>query len=158
MQLSQKTDKVVWYSHLFKSFPRFVMIHTVKGFSVADETETDVSLKFPGFLYNPVNVGNLISGSSSFSKSNLDIWKFSVCIMLKYLTMWIITNCGKLLKIWEYHNLQQLSCLLRNLYAVQEATLLEPCMEQLIGSRLRKEYNRAVCCHPVCLTNTLSTS
>ena len=72
--------------------------------------------------------------------------------------VWIITNCGKLIKIWEYHNLQQLSCLLRNLYAVQEATLLEPCMEQLIGSRLRKEYNRAVCCHPVCLTNMLSTS
>ena len=52
---------------------------------------------------------------------------------LKPMTVWIIPNCGKLLKIWEYHNLQQLSCLLRNLYTVQEATLLEPCMEQLIG-------------------------
>ena len=59
------------------------MIHTVKGFSVADEMETDVSLKFPGFLYNPVNVGNLISNSSSFSKPSLDIQKFLVCVMLK---------------------------------------------------------------------------
>ena len=59
------------------------MIHTVKGFSVADETETDVSLKLPDFLYNPVNVGNLISSSSSFSKPTLDIRKFLVCVMLK---------------------------------------------------------------------------
>ena len=58
------------------------MVHTVKGFSVADETETDVSLKLPDFLYNPVNVGNLISSSSSFLKHSLDIWKFLVSIML----------------------------------------------------------------------------
>ena len=74
---------MISYSHLFKSFPQFVMIHTVKGFSVADETETDVSLKLPDFLYNPVNVGNLISSSSSFSKPTLDIRKFLVCVMLK---------------------------------------------------------------------------
>ena len=59
------------------------MIHTVKGFSVADETETDVSLKLPDFLYNPVNVGNLISSSSFFSKPILDTWNFLVHIMLK---------------------------------------------------------------------------
>ena len=64
---------MVWYSHLFKSFSRFVMIHTVKGFSVVDETEVDVFLKFPFFLYDPANVGNLIFGSSSFSKPNLDM-------------------------------------------------------------------------------------
>ena len=57
----------------FKSFPQFIMIHTVKGFGVVDETEVDVSLEFPGFLYDPLNVGNLISGSSSFPKLNLDI-------------------------------------------------------------------------------------
>ena len=74
---------MVWYSHLFKSFPQFVMIHTVKGFSVVDEKEIDVLLKFPYFLYNPVNVGSLISSSSSFSKPGLDIWKFLVHIMLK---------------------------------------------------------------------------
>ena len=80
---SPETGKMVWYSHLTKSFPQFVMIHTVKGFSVVDETEIDVFLKFPCFVYNPVNVGNLISSSSSFSKPSLDIWKFMVLIMLK---------------------------------------------------------------------------
>ena len=64
---------MVWYSHLFKSFQQFVMIHTVKGFSIVDETEVDVFLKFPCSLYDPVNVNNLISGSSSFSKASLDI-------------------------------------------------------------------------------------
>ena len=67
----------------FKSFPQFVMIHKVKGFSVVDETEVDVFLDFPCFLYDPANAGNLISGSSSFSKPNLDIWRFLVHIMLK---------------------------------------------------------------------------
>ena len=59
------------------------MIHTVKGFSLVNETEMDVFLKFPRLLYNPANVGNLISSSSSFSKPSLDIWKFLVCLMLK---------------------------------------------------------------------------
>ena len=72
-QVSQETGKMVWYSHLSKSIPQLVMIHTVKGFSIVDETERDVFLKFPCFLYNPANVGNLISSSSSFSKSSLDI-------------------------------------------------------------------------------------
>ena len=74
---------MLWYSNLFKSFPQFVTIHTVKGFTIVDETEVDVFLEFPSYLYDPVNVGNLISGSSSFSKSSLDIWKFLVRIMLK---------------------------------------------------------------------------
>ena len=73
---------MVWYSHLFKSFPQFVVIHTIKGFSVANETEGDVLLEFLCFLYDPVNVGNLISGST-FSKPSLDVWKILVCIMLK---------------------------------------------------------------------------
>ena len=59
------------------------MIHTVKGFSITDETEVDVFLVFPSFLCDPVNVGNLTSSSSSFSKASLDIWKLLVCIMLK---------------------------------------------------------------------------
>ena len=74
---------MVWYSHFSKSFPQFVMIHTVKGFSVVDKKEIDVLLKFPYFLYNPVNVGNLISSSSFFSKPILDTWNFLVHIMLK---------------------------------------------------------------------------
>ena len=74
---------MIWHSHLFKSFSQFVMIHTVKGFGIVDETEEDVFLEFPSFLNDPVNFGNLISGSTSFSKSSLDVWKFLVCIMLK---------------------------------------------------------------------------
>ena len=65
---------MVWYS-LLKSFPQFVMIHTVKGFSVVVETEVDAFLKFPCFLYHPANVSNLISSSSSFFKPTLDIWE-----------------------------------------------------------------------------------
>ena len=74
---------MVWYSQLSYSFPQFVMTHTVKGFSLVEETEIDVFLKFPCLLYNPANVGNLISSSFSFSKPSLNIWKFLVCLMLK---------------------------------------------------------------------------
>ena len=64
---------MVWYSHLLKYFPQFVVIHTVKGFSVVNEAEVDVFLEFPCFFYGPRDVGNLISGSSAFSKSSLNI-------------------------------------------------------------------------------------
>ena len=83
IQVSQKTGKVIWYSHLFNSFPQFVVIHIVKGFSVVSEAEVDVFLEFPCFLYDPVDVGSLISSSSAFSKSSLNIWKFMVHILLK---------------------------------------------------------------------------
>ena len=74
---------MVWYVHLFENFPQFVVIHTVKGFRVVNEAELDVFLEFSCFFYDPVDVGNLISGSSTFSKSSLYICKFSVHIMLK---------------------------------------------------------------------------
>ena len=74
---------MVRYSHLFKNFPQFVVIHTVKVFSLVNEEEVDVFLEFPCFFYDPVDVGNLIFGSSAFSKSNLYIWKFSVHVLLK---------------------------------------------------------------------------
>ena len=73
---------VVWYSHLFKNFSQFVVIHTVKGFSV-NKAEVDAILELSCFFYDPVDVGNLISGSSAFSKPSLNIWKFSVHVMLK---------------------------------------------------------------------------
>ena len=68
IQVSQEAGKVVWYSRLFENFPQFVVIHTVKGFLVVNEAEVDVFLEFLCFLHDPVNVGNLISGSSAFSK------------------------------------------------------------------------------------------
>ena len=83
IQVSQDVGKVDWYSHLIKNFPQFVVIYTVKGFSVVNEAEVDVLLEFPCFFYDPKDVGNLISGSSVFSKSSLYIWRFSVHILSK---------------------------------------------------------------------------
>ena len=76
-------SKEVWDSYLFKNFPQFVVIHTGKGFPVVNEAEVDVFLEFPCFFYDPVDIGNLISGPSAFSKASLYIWKFSVHILLK---------------------------------------------------------------------------
>ena len=74
---------MVWYSHLFKNFPQFVVIHTVKGFGIIKKTEANVFLKLCCFFDDPTDVGNLISGSSAFSKSSLNIWKFTVHLLLK---------------------------------------------------------------------------
>ena len=74
---------MVWYSHLFKNFPQFVRIHTVKIFGVVNKTEINVFLELSCFFYDPVDIGNLISGSSAFSKSSLNIWNFMVHILLK---------------------------------------------------------------------------
>ena len=83
IQTSQEAGKVVWYSHLLKNFSLFLVIHTVKGFSVVSEAEVDVFLEFSCFFCDPVDVGNLISGSSALSKSSLYTWKFSVQVLLK---------------------------------------------------------------------------
>ena len=74
---------MVWYSHPLKNFPQFVVIHTVKGSSVANEAEVNVFLEYPCFLYDPSNIGNMVSGSYAFSKSSLNIWKFTVHALLK---------------------------------------------------------------------------
>ena len=74
---------MVWYFHLFKNFPQFVVIHTVKSFTVVNEVKADVFLEFSCFFYDPTDVGNLISSSSAFSKSSLNICKFSVQVLLK---------------------------------------------------------------------------
>ena len=72
-----------WYAHLLKNFPHFVVIHTVKGFGIVNKADIDVFLELLRFFGDPPDVGNLISGASAFSKSNLNIWKFMVHIMLK---------------------------------------------------------------------------
>ena len=83
IRISQEAGKVVWYSLLFKNLQQFVVVHTVKGFSVFNEAEVDVFLEFPCFLYYPKNVGNLFFGPSTISKPHLYISKFSVHILLK---------------------------------------------------------------------------
>ena len=82
IQVSQQVGKVVWYSHLLKNFPQFVVIHTVKGFIIVNEAEVDVFLELPCFSYGPADVASFISGPSAFSKSSLNIWKFLVHILL----------------------------------------------------------------------------
>ena len=74
---------MVWYSHLFKNFPQFVVIHTVKGFGIVNKVEVDAFLEHSCFFDDPMDVGNLISGFSAFSKSSLNIWKFMVHVLLK---------------------------------------------------------------------------
>ena len=74
---------MVWYSHLFQNFPQFVLIHTVKGFDIVNKAEIDVFLELSYCFDDPADVGNLISGSSAFSKTNLNTWKFMVHVLLK---------------------------------------------------------------------------
>ena len=74
---------MVWYSHLFQNFPQFIVIHTVKGFGIVNKAETGVFLELSCFFDDPTDVGNLISGSSAFSKTNLNIWNFMVHVLLK---------------------------------------------------------------------------
>ena len=74
---------MVWYSHLFQNFPQFVGIHTVKGFGIVNKAEMDVFLELSCFFDNSTDVGNLISGSSAFSKTSLIIWKFTIHVLLK---------------------------------------------------------------------------
>ena len=74
---------MVWYSHLLKNFPQFVVIHTVEGFGIVNKAEIDVFLELSCFFDDPADIGNLISGSSAFSKTSLNIWKFSVHVLLK---------------------------------------------------------------------------
>ena len=74
---------MVWYAHVFQNFPQFIVIHTVKGFGIVNKAEIDVFLELSCLFHDPVDVGNLIPGSSAFSKTSLNIWKFMVHILLK---------------------------------------------------------------------------
>ena len=103
IQISQEAHQVVWYSHLFQNFPQFAVIHTVKGFGIVNKAEIDVFLELSCFFSDPVNVGNLISGSSAFSKTSLNIWNFMVCVLLKpglenfecyFASVWDECNCA----------------------------------------------------------------
>ena len=83
IEISQEAGQVVWYSHLFQNFPQSIVIHTVKGFGIVNKAEIDVFLEISSFFHDQLDVGNLISGSSAFSKTSLNIRKFMVHILLK---------------------------------------------------------------------------
>ena len=83
IQVSQEAGQMVWYAHLFQNFPQFIVIHTVKGFGIVNKAEIDVFLDLSCFFNDPADIGNLISGSFAFSKASLNIWKFTVHVLLK---------------------------------------------------------------------------
>ena len=115
IQVSQEAGKVVWYSHLLQHFPHFVVIHTFKGFSIVNEAEVNVFFwSSLAFFYDPTDVGNLSSGSSAFSKSSLNLWKFLVHVWLNpilenfehyFASIWNECNCGSLNILWHYLSL-----------------------------------------------------
>ena len=87
IQVSQEAGQVVWYSHLFENFPQFIVIHTVEGFGIVNKAEIDVFLELSCFVFDLVDMNNLISGSSAFSKTSLNIWKFTVHVLLKQILL-----------------------------------------------------------------------
>ena len=108
IEVSQEAGQVVWYSHLSQNFPQFIVIHTVKGFGIVNKAEIDVFLELFCFVDDPVDVGNLISGSSAFPKTSLNIRKFTVHILLKpdlenfehyFTSMWDEYNCAV---VWAF--------------------------------------------------------
>ena len=108
IQISQKAGQVVWYSHLFQTFPQFIVIHTVKGFGIVNKAGIDVILELYCFFDDRADVGNLISGSSAFSKPNLNICRFTVHVLLKpglenfehyFTSMWDECNCAV---VWAF--------------------------------------------------------
>ena len=102
IQISQEAGKVVWYSHLLKNFPQFVVIYIVKGFGVINKAKVDVFLELSCFFNDPADVGSLISGSSAFSKSSLNIWKFTVHLENfehYFASMWHECNCAA---VWAF--------------------------------------------------------
>ena len=103
IQISQEAGQVVWYSHLFQNFPQFIVIHTVKGVGIVNKAEVGVFLGLSCFLDDPTDVGNLIFGSSACSKTSLNIWTFTVHILLKpglenfehyFTSVWDECNCA----------------------------------------------------------------
>ena len=102
MQISQEAGQVVWYSHFFKNFPQFAVIHTVKDFGIVNKAEVEVFLELSCFFNDPMDVGDLISGSAAFPKSSLNIWRFMVHMLLKpgldnfedyFASLWDECNC-----------------------------------------------------------------
>ena len=108
IQVSQEAGQVVWYSHLFQNFPHFIVIHTVKGFGIVSKAELVVFLELSCFFHDPADHGNLISGSSAFSKTSLNIWKFTIHVLRKpglenfehyFTSMWDECNCAV---VWAF--------------------------------------------------------
>ena len=108
IQVSQEAGQVAWYSHLFQNFPQFVVIHLVKGLGMVNKAEIYVFLELSCFFDDPADVGNLTSGSSAFSKTRLNVWKYMVHLLLKpgleyfehyFTSVWDEYNC---VVVWAF--------------------------------------------------------
>ena len=111
IQISQEAGQVVWYSHLFQNFPQFVLTHTVKDFGIVNKVKVDVFLELSCLFHDPADVSNLISGSSAFSKSSLNIWKFTIHVLLNpdlgdfehyFASVWDERNCAV---VWTFFDI-----------------------------------------------------
>ena len=120
IQISQEAGQVLWHSHLFQNFPQFIVIHKVKGFGIVNKAEIDVFLELSCFFHDPADAGNLISGSSAFSKTSLNMWKFAIhwrwiqCCWIRIAEAWLgefwallykhvrwVQLCGSLSILWH---------------------------------------------------------
>ena len=147
IQISQEAGQVVWYSHLFQNFPHFIVIHTIKGFGIVNKAEVDIFLELSCFFHDLADVGNLISGSSTFSKTSLNIWKFMVHVLLKpglenfehYFTgVWNEYNC---VVVWAFFGIAFL-------WDWNENWPFQSCDHCWVFQ---------ICCHIECSTFTAST-
>ena len=111
IEVSQEAGQVVWYSHLFQNFPQFVLTHTVKDFGIVNKVKVDVFLELSCLFHDPADVSNLISGSSAFSKSSLNIWKFTIHVLLNpdlgdfehyFASVWDEHNCAV---VWTFFDI-----------------------------------------------------
>ena len=111
IQVSWEAGQTIWHSRILQNFPQFIVIHTVKGFGIVNKTEIDVFLKLSCVFYDPADIGNLISGSSAFSKTSSNIWKFIVRVLLKpvlenfehyFTSVWDECNC---VVVWAFFDL-----------------------------------------------------
>ena len=147
IQVSQEAGQVVWYSHLFQNFPQFVVIHTIKSFIIVNKSKADVFRDLSCFFYDPKDVGNLISGSSAFSKSIQNIWKFSIHVLLKtglenfehyFASVWDECNCAV---VWTFFGI----------------ALLWDWNENLLFPILWPLLSFQICWHIECSTFTVSS-
>ena len=140
IQVSQEACQVVWYSHLFQNFPQFIVIHIVKGFGIVNKAEISIFLKLSCFFDDPSDVGNLISGSSAFSKTNLNILKLMFHVLLKpgletsehyFTSMWDDCNCAV---VWAFFGIAFLWDWNENwLFPVLRPLLSFPNLHHLLG-------------------------
>ena len=146
IQVSQEAGQVVWYSRLFQNFPQFIVIHTAKGFGIVNKAEMDVFLDLSCIFDEPLDVGSLISGSSAFSKTSLNIWKFTVHMLLKpglgnfehyFTSVWDECNCAV---VWAFFGIAFLRDWNENTFSSPVATAEFSKFAGILSAALSQHY------------------